>query len=123
MLSDRFFVLYKYFHNAYKRFNARACLKNVLKPSNCTKIILLWQIPNILPKGSCLGPLVLKPCFLRLYAPLRDPSKPGGGLPMVKFWNCQSHITCTLFNFQTHPRVCMLSLLWQLRKMCHCILL
>ena len=40
-----------------------------------TKTILLWQVPNILPKGSCLGPLVLKPCFLRLYAPLRDPSK------------------------------------------------
>ena len=22
---------------------------------NCTKIILLWQIPNVLPKGSCYG--------------------------------------------------------------------
>jgi len=36
---------------------------------------LLWQISNVLPKGSCLGALVLKPCFLRLYAPLRIPSK------------------------------------------------
>ena len=52
-----------------------------------TKIILLWQIPNVLPKGSCLGALVLKPrlqCLIEtvvsikhlgLYAPLRIPSK------------------------------------------------
>jgi len=50
-------------------------LKIAFKPSNCTKIILLWQIPNVLPKGSCLGALVLKPRFLGLYAPLRIPSK------------------------------------------------
>ena len=24
------------------------------------------------------------------------------GLRLVKFWNCQSHITCEIFNFQTH---------------------
>ena len=24
------------------------------------------------------------------------------GLWLVKFWNCQSHITCEIFNFQTH---------------------
>jgi len=28
-----------------------------------TKIILLWQIPNVLPKSSCMGALVLKPCI------------------------------------------------------------
>ena len=56
-------------------FGTRACLKITFKPSNCTKIILLWQIPNVLPKGSCLGALVLKPRFLGLYAPLRIPSK------------------------------------------------
>jgi len=52
-----------------------------------TKIILLWQIPNVLPKGSCYRALVLKPrlqCLIEtvvsikhlgLYAPLRIPSK------------------------------------------------
>ncbi len=40
-----------------------------------TKIILLWRIPNVLPKGSCLGALVLKLRFLWLYAPLRILSK------------------------------------------------
>ncbi|MEZ3423993.1 MAG: hypothetical protein K1W39_09790 [Lachnospiraceae bacterium] len=38
-----------------------ACLKIALKLPDCTKIILLWQIPNILPKGSCFGVLVLNP--------------------------------------------------------------
>jgi hypothetical protein len=48
---------------------------------NCTKTILLWQIPNFLSKSSCMGALVLKTrikCFaetLRLYALLRIPSK------------------------------------------------
>ena len=38
--------------------------------SNYIKTILLWQVPNVLPKGSCLGAMVLKPCFLRFYAPV-----------------------------------------------------
>ncbi len=25
------------------------------------------------------------------------------GFREVKFWNCQSHITCEIFNFQTRP--------------------
>ena len=75
--------------------------KNLLVFENkiYTKTILLWQVPNVLPKGSCLRPLVLKPCFLRLYAPLRASSK-RKRLPVVKFWNCQSRITCEIFNFQ-----------------------
>jgi hypothetical protein len=35
-----------------------------------TKIILLWQVPNVLPKGSCLGALVFKPrikCFCETF--------------------------------------------------------
>jgi hypothetical protein len=36
---------------------------------------LRWQVPNVLPKSSCMGTLVLKPCFFRLYAPLRIPFK------------------------------------------------
>ena len=46
-----------------------------LKIKNPKKIILPWQVPNVLPKSSCMGTLVLKPCFLRLYAPLRIPFK------------------------------------------------
>ncbi len=43
---------------------------------NYKKTILLWQIPNILPKDSCLGPLLLKPRIkyfcetFMLYVPL-----------------------------------------------------
>ena len=70
-------------------------MKIAFKPSNCTKIILLWQIPNVLPKSSCLGALVLKPRFLGLYAPLRIPSK-RKRLLLVKFWNCQRQNTCVL---------------------------
>ena len=52
-------------------------------------------------KAAVMDTLVLKPCPLRLYAPLRiHPS--GSGLPGVKFWNCQSHITCEISNFQIH---------------------
>jgi len=45
------------------------------------KDYITLAIPNVLPKSSCLGTLVLKPrikCFcetLGLYAPLRIPSK------------------------------------------------
>ena len=53
-------------------------------------------------KAAVMDTLVLKPCPLRLYAPLRiHPS--GSGLLLVKFWNCQSHITCEISNFQTRP--------------------
>jgi len=38
-------------------------------------IILLWQVPNVLPKGSCMGALVLKPRILGLYVQLRIPLK------------------------------------------------
>ncbi len=52
-------------------------------------------------KAAVMDTLVLKPCPLRLYAPLRiHPS--GSGLLLVKFWNCQSHITCEISNFQIH---------------------
>ncbi|RKI60267.1 hypothetical protein D7V86_09590 [bacterium D16-51] len=36
---------------------------------------IIPAIPKILPYGSCMGTPVLEPCFLRLYAPLRFPSK------------------------------------------------
>jgi len=69
-----------------------------------TKIILLWQIPNVLPKSSCMGTLVLKSGFFRFYAPLRIPSKRNAAKPcckhgflLVKFWNCQSYITFKVF--------------------------
>jgi hypothetical protein len=54
-----------------------------------------------------MGALVLKPCsqcliettvsikHLRLYAPLRIPSK-RKRLLLVKLWNCQSQDTCVL---------------------------
>jgi hypothetical protein len=42
---------------------------------NYTNIILLWHIPNVLPKSSCMGTLVLKSGIFRFYAPLRIPSK------------------------------------------------
>ena len=48
-------------------------------------------------KAAVMDTLVLKPCSLGLYAPLRiHPS--GSGLLLVKFWNCQSHITCKLYS-------------------------
>jgi len=46
-----------------------------LEIKNPTKLILLWQVPNVLPKGSCMGTLVLKSGIFRFYAPLRIPSK------------------------------------------------
>ncbi|RKI39149.1 hypothetical protein D7V86_23170 [bacterium D16-51] len=39
------------------------------------KDYIIPAIPKILPYGSCMGTLVLEPCFLRVYAPLRFPSK------------------------------------------------
>ena len=74
---------------------------------NYTKSILLWRIPNVLPKGSCLGALVLKSGFqclietfvsikhLRFYAPLRIPSK-RERLPVVKYLELpEPHNLCT----------------------------
>jgi hypothetical protein len=68
-------------------------------------------------KAAVWGALVLKSGFqclietfisikhLRFYAPLRIPYKRNAAKPclqhgflLVKFWNCQSHITCEIFN-------------------------
>ncbi len=80
----------------------------ILKHLDYTNTILPRQIPDILPKGSCLGALVLKSGIFRFYAPLRIPSKRNAAKPclqhgfwVVKFWNCQSHIAYEIFNFQT----------------------
>jgi len=56
-------------------------LEKLFKLLNYTKIILLWQVPNVLPEGSCLGMLVLKPCFLGLYAPPGIPSRRNAAKP------------------------------------------
>ncbi len=59
---------------------------------NCAKTILLWQIPNVLSKSSCMGALVLKThikCLaetLRLYALLRIPSKCNTCKAMFATW-------------------------------------
>ncbi|RKI38529.1 hypothetical protein D7V86_16765 [bacterium D16-51] len=63
------------FFRCYTIRYTKACLKIAFKPSDCMKLTLLWQIPKILSYGSCMGTLVLEPCFLRLYAPLRFPFK------------------------------------------------
>lgn len=40
--------------NISKIYN-KTYLKITSKPSNCTKIILPWQVTNILPKGAIMN--------------------------------------------------------------------
>ena len=52
-------------------------------------------------KAAVMGTLVLESGFSdSMHHCVSHPS--ASGLRLVKFWNCQSHITCEIFNFQTH---------------------
>ena len=46
-------------------------------------------------KAAVMDTLVLKPCILRLYAPLRIHSS-ANVLLMVNIWNCQRQDTCVI---------------------------
>jgi len=60
----------------------------VYENKNCTKSILRWQFQMFYHKVAVMDTLVLKPCFLGLYAPLCiHPS--GSVLLLVNIWNCQ----------------------------------
>jgi len=65
-------------------------LKITFKLLNCTKIILLWQIPNVLPKGSCYGDAGALCTTAHPIQTQCVQSHVQYSFRLVKLWNCQS---------------------------------